>query len=222
MFRRAVFSLGLLMLVGCADESVQRNPSNSVRNSANSAMSQPQIPELSDSPGQAYPPQIVSDFMQSCTKGESIRQLGCGCTITNVQKTMSLRNYIRVNQSILEGNPLPVQMKQIFSTCNQQAMVALQNAQNAQQLQSQSINREQLDREYFADNYRSNMAMQRAMIEGANQQSQLGTKAMGQAMTTRYGGAEDPQYPCDYSNQRDSMGRYCGDRAATVRPGGRQ
>jgi hypothetical protein len=210
MFRRAVFLLGLLMLVGCADESVKRNPSNSV-------MSQPQAQALSDTPGQAYPTEIVSDFMQSCTQGEQIRQLGCGCSITNIQQTISLRDYVQVNQSVLEGHPLPVQMKQIFSTCNQQAIIAQQNAQGMTANAA-------LEQQYAVDSYRSRMARSEENARSMNRLNEIGMENTGRIMTTRYGSdssSESNNYPCDYPNQRDSMGRYCGDRAATVRPGGR-
>jgi hypothetical protein len=185
-------------------------------------MNQPETPVLSDIPGQAYPTEVVSEFMQACTRGEAIRQMGCGCSITNIQKTISLRDYVQVSQSVVENNPLPVGMQQIISTCNQQAMIALQKSQYAQQQQAQALARQQLEQQYAVDSYRNRMAISRAMAADQGRLHVIGAENVGRAMTMRYGDSPAPPYPCDYSNQRDSMGRYCGDRAATVRPGGRQ
>ena len=175
-----------------------------------------------------YSPQLVNNFMGACTqKGGS--QITCGCTINTFEQNFSEPEYIKMEQQFVATGKLPeFIIQEIRNNCSnsevqtpiarsQQEYLDLQN-----QLDAIAVRREFRQ----AGIARVNMAaesQQRTTQESVISAGRLPSEMMkniygnaGRGITS--GNAE---HPCDYPNQRDSQGNYCGDRSAVVRPGGR-
>lgn len=76
---------------------------------------------------------------------------------------------------------------------------------------------EQMAMEAFRNQYEAAEGMQDYYLR----MRQQGIEMLNSAYSQRFDSPSNGYYPCDFPWQYDSMGRQCGDRAATERPGGR-
>ena len=195
----------------------------------NSNLDENATPNLNDrSSIKPYSPQLLNNFMGACLQNGS-SQTTCGCTINTFEQNFSEPEYIKMEQQLVATGKLPeFIIQEIRNNCSnsevqtpiarsQQEYLDLQN-----QLDAIAARREFRQ----AGVARVNMAaesQQRTTQESVISAGRLPSEMMkniygnaGRGITS--GNAE---HPCDYPNQRDSQGNYCGDRSAVVRPGGR-
>lgn len=175
-----------------------------------------------------YSPQLVNNFMGVCVqRGGS--QTTCGCTINTFEQNFSEPEYIRMEQQLVATGKLPeFIIQEIRNNCSnsevqtpiarsQQDYLDLQN-----QLDAIAARREfrqaNIERENVANAYQ-----QKAMADIGRRLSESSDRMMDNMYRNAGKGitSGNSEYPCDYPNQRDSQGNYCGDLSAVVRPGGR-
>jgi len=71
--------------------------------------------------------------------------------------------------------------------------------------------------------YQNQFRAAEKMLDRYAKMHEIGTQFLINAASMRYDSPPTPKvYPCDYPWQQDDMGRLCGDRAASERPGGRE
>jgi hypothetical protein len=227
MLRRVSLALCLFTLVGCGGSRVAESPASL----PNSGLSQaPPVQTVSQIPGQPYPEQAVHNFMEACVAQGGLSST-CTCMVTGIQQNLSFQDYLALEQQSARSGQLTQPIVQIATGCHQQTVA--QQAANSQASrqqhdqkfsdeQAQQFANEELARQYVRDSYRNNMKMALASQRGQQRMGEIMMRNLGEMFQQPpYGGSNSSEYPCDYPNQQDSMGRTCGDRAATVRPGGR-
>ena len=172
--------------------------------------------------GKPYSPQLVNNFMRACIqKGSS--QTNCGCMLNTFEQNFSEPEYIKVEQQLSATGKLPgFVIQEIRNNCsNSEIQTPIARSQQ-----------EYLD---YEEQRRFRQLEQQAAIERANQFSADQSKSIAdtakrmaesssaamKSVNESAGFGIRNEHPCDYPNQRDSQGNYCGDRSAVVRPGGR-
>ena len=171
--------------------------------------------------GKSYSPQLVNNFMGACTqKGTS--QINCGCMLNTFKQNFSEPEFLKMEQQFTATGKLPqFVIQEIRNNCsNSEIQTPIARSQQ----------------EYFDyEEQRRFRAMEhQAAIERANQFSADQSKSIADTAKRMWesssaatvksiesAGFKPLEHPCDYPNQRDSQGNYCGDRSAVVKPGGR-
>ena len=77
-----------------------------------------------------------------------------------------------------------------------------------------------LDQQMKLEAFQNEWKAAEMMLDNYTKMRIAGNEAIAKAASFRYG--DTPTYPCDYPWERDSMGRLCGERSASERPGGRE
>lgn len=77
-----------------------------------------------------------------------------------------------------------------------------------------------LDQQMKLEAFQNQFRAAENMLDRYAKMREIGTQALMNAASQRYG--DTPTYPCDYPWQQDNMGRLCGERSASERPGGRE
>jgi hypothetical protein len=171
--------------------------------------------------GKPYSPQLVNNFMRACTqKGTS--QTNCGCMLNTFKQNLSEPEFLKMEQQFTATGKRPeFVIQEIRNNCsNSEIQTPIARSQQ----------------EYFdyEEQRRFRIMQQQAAIERVNQISADQSKSIADAAnrmwerssaatvkTIESGTFAPVAHPCDYPNQRDSQGNYCGGRSAVVRPGGR-
>ena len=171
--------------------------------------------------GKPYSPQLVNNFMGACTqKGTS--QTNCGCMLNTFKQNFSEPEFLRIEQQFTATGKFPeFVIQEIRNNCsNSEIQTPIARSQQ----------------EYFDyEEQRRFRAMERqAAIERTNMLAEANSKSIADTANRMWessaaarksveesAGLGIVTHPCDYPNQRDSQGNYCGGRSAVVRPGGR-
>ncbi len=179
----------------------------------------------------SYSPQLVNNFMGACIQNGST-QTNCGCTLNTFQQNFSEPEYIRMEQQFITTGKLPeFVMQEIRNNCNNsgiQTPIARSQQEQILKLEAKYKDRERLSQQISQMQQRSHEASIESISQGSqaiSDMSRIFAAGLARSWQTPQGtlsGALDtPNHPCDYLNQRDSQGKYCGDRSAVIRPGGR-
>ncbi len=143
--------------------------------------------------------------------------------LNTFERNFSEPEYIRIEQQFAKTGKLPeFVMQEVSNNCINPGM----QTPIARSQQEQTF---ELEAKYRERERQSQAAVQRMQMSSEAQQkltagipNQIGNSferfAKASALS---GGSASLSHPCDYPNQRDSQGNYCGDRSAVIRPGGR-
>jgi len=173
--------------------------------------------------GKPYSPQLVNNFMGACIqKGGS--QTNCGCMLNTFEQNFSEPEYIKVEQQLSATGKLPkFVIQEIRNNCSN-SKIQTPIARSQQKFFDLEEHRKVSAIYRQAGIERANM-MSAAQAKSMEDQSRLMAESVESALkyssATAGVGFRNFEHPCDYPNQRDSQGNYCGDRSAVVKPGGR-
>lgn len=67
--------------------------------------------------GSAYPPQVISNFMESCTGGDETMQGACECAIAQIQEQYTFEDFMRLDRDVQEGGTAPEGITAIMQAC---------------------------------------------------------------------------------------------------------
>ena len=183
----------------------------------NSAPIAPMAPQ-----GSSYSPQLVNTFMGACIqKGSS--QTNCGCMLNTFEQNFSEPEYIKVEQQLSATGKLPeFVIQEIRNNCSH-SKIQTPIARSQQEYFDYEEQRKFRAMERQAGIERTNQWNTAQTTIAADQQrlmAEASERALKYSSATAGVGFRN-EHPCDYPNQRDSQGNYCGARSAVVRPGGR-
>ena len=177
--------------------------------------------------GKPYSPQLVNNFMGACIqKGGS--QTNCGCMLNTFEQNFSEPEYIKVEQQLSATGKLPkFVIQEIRNNCSnseiqtpiarsQQEYFDYEEQRKFREMEQQAA----IERinQFSADQSKSIADTAKRMWESSSAATVKSIESAGRGISGR---VETLEHPCDYPNQRDSQGNYCGARSAVVKPGGR-
>lgn len=65
----------------------------------------------------AYPPALVQNFMDGCTRGGQASEALCGCTLQKVEASYTAAQFAQISLAYSNGRPLPTDITQMASDC---------------------------------------------------------------------------------------------------------
>lgn len=67
--------------------------------------------------GSKYPPQVIENFVESCTGGDASMEAACTCAIDRIQSEYSFAEFMKIDRQVqASGNP-PEGLTQIMEAC---------------------------------------------------------------------------------------------------------
>jgi hypothetical protein len=66
---------------------------------------------------QAYPQEVVDNFMESCTNQPGANESYCRCAINQLQETMSYDEFQAADREISEGGDMPEELMNAVESC---------------------------------------------------------------------------------------------------------
>ncbi|KPQ37914.1 MAG: hypothetical protein ACLFM4_10595 [Phormidium sp.] len=104
-----VFAL-LLMLSACGDApgeiTTETSPDATPREST-----------ANDSAESDYPPEVIAEFLDSCTGGDTAMQQFCECSIEEIQQQYSFEEFVEIDANLTANQDPPDAITAIFAAC---------------------------------------------------------------------------------------------------------
>jgi hypothetical protein len=66
---------------------------------------------------EGYPPQVVQNFMASCTAQPGATEEACRCSIDRLQEEMTFEEYQEFEAQIRQGESVPNEVLEIITAC---------------------------------------------------------------------------------------------------------
>lgn len=100
-----VFAI-LLMLSACGDA-----PGEITSEAADSESSPSELAESE------YPPEVIAEFLSSCTGGDAAMQQFCECSLEEIQQQYSFEEFVEIDANIAANQDPPEALMAIFNAC---------------------------------------------------------------------------------------------------------
>ena len=147
--------------------------------------------------------------------------MDCRSGVYQVIEEVTLTNQGKVIEH--QTKPLPPEQTAIGSlqeqlhniVCNEGTVATDSSLDQQMRLETFRLD-QQMKLEAFQNQFRAAEQIREGYANSRRDMTELMMKVASQ----RFG--DTPTYPCDYPWERDSMGRLCGERSASERPGGRE
>jgi hypothetical protein len=109
-----VFAL-LLMLSACGDApgeiTTETSPDAPTGDTTTGESSSNDVAES------GYPPEVITEFLDSCTGGDAGMQSFCECSIEEIQQQYSFEEFVEIDASITANQDPPEALMAIFEAC---------------------------------------------------------------------------------------------------------
>jgi hypothetical protein len=108
-----VFAL-LLMLSACGDAPGEIATETSPEATPSESSSNPSANDMAES---EYPPEVIAEFLSSCTGGDAAMQQFCECSIEEIQQRYSFDEFVEIDANLTANQDPPEALMEIFDAC---------------------------------------------------------------------------------------------------------